>query len=54
MEILFDVEDEFYSDEEKKLKNAVTVIDGNKRYHYAFERIKDNAIIRYDDITYID
>ena len=54
MEILFDFEDEFYSDEEKKLKNAVTVIDGNKRYHYAFERIKDSAIIRYDDITYID
>lgn len=54
MEILFDFEDEFYSDEEKKLKNAVTVIDGNKRYHYAFERKKDSTIIRYDDITYID
>ena len=54
MEILFDNEDEFYLDEEKKLKNAVTLIDNNIKYHYAFERIKDNAIIRYDDITYID
>ena len=54
MKILFDIEDDFYQDEEKQLKNAITIINDNKKYHYAFQRIKDNAIIRYDDITYID
>ena len=54
MKIYIDNESDFYSDKAKKLNLGITIYDNLNFYYYEFD-IKDReAIVRYNDIKYIE
>ncbi len=54
MEIIRDRESSFYSDKAKALGNAFTIIENNKNYYYEFEINGMKAIIKYNDLEFIE
>ena len=54
MEIIRDRESSFYSDKAKALGNAFTILDNNQKYYYEFEVNDTKALIKYNDLKYIE
>ncbi len=54
MEIIRDRESSFYSDKAKALGNAFTVLDNDKKYYYEFEVNGQKALIKYNDLKFIE
>ena len=54
MEIIRDRESEFYSDKAKALGNAFTIIENGIKYYYEFEVNGMKALVKYNDIKYIE
>lgn len=54
MEIIRDRESSFYSDKAKALGNAFTIIENGNKYYYEFEVNGMKALVKYNDIKYIE
>ncbi len=54
MEIIRDRESSFYSDKARALGNAFTILDEDKKYYYEFEINGCKALIKYNDLKYIE
>ncbi len=54
MEIIRDRESEFYSLKARALGNAFTIIENDIKYYYEFEVNGMKALVKYNDIKYIE